>query len=77
MGAITVADYIAKNNDVVLTMTKVSLLPISVMQYYEINILVKSDSSKSKMQKYQNVADKLDCSVDTVRRAVREMNKNV
>lgn len=71
----TVADYIAKNNEVVLSLHKMNLLPYSVMQYYEIYRISQSLSKYKKMEMYQMIADHNKCSVDTVRKAIREMNK--
>ena len=71
----TVADYIAKNNDVVLNLHKMNLLPYSVMQYYEIYRISQTIYNSKKMEVYQILADRNKCSVDTVRKAIREMEK--
>ena len=71
-----VADYIAKNNLLILETIRMQLLPLSVMQNYEIYqmVLALSDEPK-KMKRYKQVANRNKCSITTVRRAVIEMEK--
>jgi hypothetical protein len=71
----TIADYIAKNNEVILNLHKMNLLPYSVMQYYEIYRISQSLNHYRKMDMYQIIAERNNCSVDTVRKAIREMKK--
>lgn len=71
----TIADYIAKNNAVVLELRNKGLIPISVMVNYEMYRMVKAIDNPKKMVVYEMVADRCKCSVDTVRKAVREMEK--
>ena len=74
----TIADYIAKNNEVVLNLIKMRVLPLSVMQNYEMYRMVISITDEPKRMKvYAKVADRNKCSVETVRKAVREMEKIV
>lgn len=72
----TVADYIAKNNEVVLNLIKMKAVPLSLMQNYEIYRMVLAITDEPKRMKvYERVANRCKCSVDTVRKAVREMQK--
>ena len=72
----TVADYITKNNEVVLNLVKINLLPLSVMQNYEIYQMVISIGNETKKMKiYEKVAIKNKCSINTVRKAIREMQR--
>jgi hypothetical protein len=74
----TVAEYIAKNNKTVLELRKMALLPLSVMQNYEIYQMVLAIKDEPKRMKvYQRVANHCKCSVETVRKAVREMQKPI
>lgn len=71
-----VADYIAKNNEVVLNLIKMNVLPLSVMQNYEMYRMVLAVTDEPKRMKvYERVANRCKCSVNTVRKAVREMEK--
>ena len=70
-----VADFIARHNGIVLNLVKMKIMPLSVMQNYEIYQMVKAIDNPKKMIVYGIVADKCKCSVDTVRKAVREMEK--
>jgi len=72
----TVADYIAKNNDVVLNLIKMKAVPLSLMQNYEIYRMVLAITDEPKRMKvYEMVANRCKCSVRTVRKAVNEMER--
>lgn len=71
-----VADYIAKNNEVVLNLIKMNVLPLSVMQNYEIyQMYLALDDEPKIMKRYEKVANRCKCCIDTVRNAKREMEK--
>ncbi len=71
-----VADYIAKNNEVVLNLIKMNVLPLSVMQNYEIyQMYLAIHDEPKQMKRYGKVADRCKCHIDTVRRAIKEMEK--
>ncbi len=72
----TLAEYLKDNNEVVLNLIKMNLLPLVVMQNYEIYQMVSAIQDEPKRMKvYERVANRCKCSVNTVRKAVREMEK--
>lgn len=73
-----VADYISSNMKVVKTFVKIGRMPLSVMTDYDIYLFYKSISYESaQMKKYKIVSEKFKVHVDTVRRAVTEMEKTI
>lgn len=73
-----VANYISSNIKIVQTFVKIGKLPLSVLNDYDIYLFYKSiNYEPAQMKKYKIVADKFKIHVDTVRRAVVEMEKNV
>jgi len=73
-----VIDLIEKNISIVRTFVKIGRIPLSLMTDYDIYLFYKSiDYEPAQMRKYAIVAKNFKCSVDTVRRAVVGMEKNV
>lgn len=73
-----VANYISSNIKVVQTFVKIGKLPLSVLSDYDIYLFYKSiDYETAPMKRYKIVADKFKVHVDTVRRAVVSMERNV
>lgn len=73
-----VIDLIQGNIKIIQTFVKIGRMPLSVMTDYDIYIFYKSiDYEPAQMRKYAIVAKNFKCSVDTVRRAVVGMEKNV
>ena len=70
-----VADYIAKNNEVVLNLIKMNVLPLSVMQNYEIYQIYLATDEPKKMKRYEMVANRWKWCIDSVRNAKRQMEK--
>lgn len=72
-----VADYISKNIKRINHDIKIGLIPLSVMQNYEIYKLYLSVSEyeKKPMTRYAIVANRCKISVSTVRKSIREMEK--
>jgi hypothetical protein len=73
-----VAEYISSHMKIVKTFVKIGRMPLSVMNDYDIYLFYKSiDYEPAQMRRYQIVASNFKCSVDTVRRAVVGMQKNI
>ncbi len=73
-----VIDLIQGNIKIIQTFVKIGRMPLSVMTDYDIYLFYKSiDYEPAQMRKYAIVAKNFKCSVDTVRRAVVGMEKNV
>jgi len=72
-----VADYISKNICVIRKLIKVGSVPLSLMQNYDIYQLYLStmEYEDKQMKRYLIVANRCKCSIETVRKAVREMQK--
>lgn len=73
-----IADYISKNIKRINHDIKIGLIPLSVMQNYEIyNLYLSVSEYESKpMKRYSIVANRCKISVSTVRKSIREMEKN-
>lgn len=73
-----VAEYISTNMRVVQTFVKIGRMPLSIMTDYDIYLFYKSiDYEPAQMKRYSIVAKNFKVSVDTVRRAVVGMEKNI
>jgi len=73
-----VANYISSNIKIVQTFVKIGKLPLSVLNDYDIYLFYKSiDYEPAQMKKYKIVSDRFKVHIDTVRRAVTEMEKNI
>lgn len=73
-----VADLLEKNMDSVKDLLKAGVISTSYMNYFKIYVLYKSSSHiRSKMDRYQFVADTLNQSSETVRKAIKQMEKNI
>jgi len=71
-----VADYISKNICVVRKLIQVGTVPLSLMQNYDMYLMFEAiDYEPKQMKRYEIVANRCKCSIDTVRKAVREMEK--
>lgn len=72
-----IAEYISKNILRIRHDMRLGLISLSVMQNYDIYNLYLSVSKyeEKQMKRYRIVADRCKCSVDTVRKAIREMEK--
>lgn len=73
-----VANYISSNIKIVQTFVKIGKLPLSVLNDYDIYLLYKSiDYEPAQMKKYDIVSRHFKISVNTVRRAIVDMEKNI
>jgi len=73
-----VAEYINTNMKVIQTFVKIGRVPLSVMQDYDIYLFYKSiDYEPAQMKRYGIVAKNFKVSVNTVRRAIVDMEKNI
>lgn len=73
-----VANYISSNIKIVQTFVKIGKLPLSVLNDYDIYLFYKSiDYEPAQMKKYRIVSERFKVHIDTVRRAVTEMEKNI
>jgi len=71
-----IGDYITENICTIRKHVKLGIVPLSLMQNYDMYLMVKSFEYEPKiMERYKKVAKISRCSVDTVRKAVREMEK--
>ena len=73
-----VANYISSNIKIVQTFVKIGKLPLSVLNDYDIYLFYKSiDYESAQMKKYDIVSRHFKISVNTVRRAIVDMEKNI
>lgn len=73
-----VANYISSNIKIVQTFVKIGKLPLSVLNDYDIYLFYKSITYEPAMMKrYSIVASHFKISVNTVRRAIVDMEKNI
>lgn len=72
-----VADYIQQNKDCFRTFSKVGLVPMSVVSQFNIYVYYCGLTNPSKMQKYQDTADALRINIQTVQKAVKEMQRSI
>ena len=73
-----VANYISSNIKIVQTFVKIGKLPLSVLNDYDIYLFYKSiDYEPAQMKRYSIVATNFKISVNTVRRAIVDMEKNI
>lgn len=73
-----VANYISSNIKIVQTFVKIGKLPLSVLNDYDIYLFYKSiDYEPAQMKKYDIVSRHFKISVNTVRRAIVHMEKNI
>lgn len=73
-----VANYISSNIKIVQTFVKIGKLPLSVLNDYGIYLFYKSiDYEPAQMKKYDIVSRHFKISVNTVRRAIVDMEKNI
>lgn len=73
-----VADYISSNMKIVKTFVRIGRMPLSIMTDYDIYLFYKSITYEPAMMKrYQIVATHFKISVNTVRRAIVDMEKNI
>lgn len=71
-----VIDVINENLKVINLLLKLGRVPLSLMNDYEIySMYLNTSEEPRKMVRYQRVAKYFKVSVDTVRKAVREMEK--
>lgn len=72
------AEYIEKNADVFHRMVKIGAVPLSYLTYYKIYCFYKSLTKiPSKMERYTFTADSMKVSSETVRVAVRVMERTI
>lgn len=73
-----VIDVINTNLDVINVLLKIGRVPLSLMNDYEIySMYLANENEPEKMKRYQKVANYYKVSVNTVRKAVREMEKKI
>lgn len=73
-----VIDLIEKNITLVRTFVKIGRMPLSVMSDYDIYLFYNAITYETApMRKYKITADNFKVSINTVRRAIESMNKNV
>ena len=73
-----VANYISSNIKIVQTFVKIGKLPLSVLNDYDIYLFYKSiDYELAQMKRYSIVANNFKVSVNTFRRAIVDMEKNI
>lgn len=73
-----VADYISSNMKIVKTFVRIGRMPLSIMTDYDIYLFYKSiNYEPAMMKRYQIVASHFKISVNTVRRAIVDMEKNI
>lgn len=73
-----VVDLIEKNISLVKTFVKIGRMPLSVMNDYDIYLFYNSIKDETApMRKYKRTADNFKVSINTVRRAIESMNKNI
>lgn len=73
-----VIDVINKNLDTINILLKIGRVPLSLMTDYEIySMYLANENEPEKMKRYQKVAKYYKVSVNTVRKAVREMEKKI
>ena len=73
-----VVDYIEKNICVIKQLVQLGRVPLSLMTDYDIYLrFLATDVLLSKMKRYGSVGSDLKVSIDTVRKAVREMEKDI
>jgi len=73
-----VADYISSNIKIVQTFVKIGRMPLSIMTDYDIYLFYKSIGYEpAQMKRYSIVAKNFKVSVNTVRRAIVDMEKNI
>lgn len=73
-----VAEYISTNMRVVQTFVKIGRMPLSIMTDYDIYLFYKSiDYEPAQMKRYSIVAKNFKVSVDTVRRAIVNMEQKI
>jgi hypothetical protein len=73
-----VIDVINTNLDVINVLLKIGRVPLSLMNDYEIySMYLANESEPEKMKRYEKVAKYYKVSVNTVRKAVREMEKKI
>lgn len=71
-------DLLENNINVVNRFVKAGKIPLSLMTDYDIYLFYKSITyEKAQMKRYKIVSKNFKCSVETVRRAVSSMEKNV
>lgn len=71
-----VIDVINENLDVINVLLKLGLVPLSLMNDYEMySMYLNTAEEPRKMVRYERVAKYFKVSVETVRKAVREMEK--
>ena len=70
-----VVDFLEKNIDVVNKLSKVGVVPLSLMQNYDIYNCYKSTAGVPQMKRYGIVSTRLKVSVSSVRKAVVFMEK--
>lgn len=73
-----VVEYISSNMKIVKTFVKIGRMPLSIMTDYDIYLFYKSiDYETAQMKKYDIVSRHFKISVNTVRRAIVDMEKNI
>lgn len=73
-----VAEYINQNMKIVKTFVRIGRMPLSIMTDYDIYLFYKSITYEPAMMKrYQIVATHFKISVNTVRRAIVDMEKSI
>ena len=71
-----VVDLLEKNIIVIRKFVKIGRIPLSLMTDYDIYLMYKSiDYEPAQMKRYAIVATNFKISIDTVRKAVKEMEK--
>lgn len=72
------ADYISKNFDRINKEVRLGIIPLSVLQNYDIYkmYLYVSEIEKRPMKRYSIVANRMKISVSTVRVAISKMKSN-
>lgn len=71
-----VIDVINENLDVINVLLKLGRVPLSLMNDYEMySMYLNTSEEPRKMVRYKRVAKYFKVSVETVRKAVREMEK--
>lgn len=75
---VKLADFIKDNYSTIDKLTKAGVVSVSLKNDFEIHQHFKnSNHIKSKMQRYENTADAMRVNSETVRKAVRKMERNM
>jgi len=73
-----VVDYIEQNICIIKQLVQLGRVPLSLMTDYDIYLrFLNTDAMLPKMKRYGSVGIDLKVSINTVRKAIREMEKDI